>query len=128
YLFDYGPGYYTTGIATINPPLVTPPFQNNPANGPIYLSWVPRTDRDGNDIAGVRLADVTVPLATYTGWALRSGAQANDGCESSGQFIPFPKTQADRPASGDPRLSVQVRYPTFANYHFQLRRALDRMV
>ena len=30
------------------------------------------------------------PLATYTGWALRAGPQANDGCESSGQFIPFP--------------------------------------
>jgi hypothetical protein len=128
YLFNYGPDYYTTGIPTINPPLVTPPYQNNPANGPIYPSWVPRTDRDGNDIAGVRLADVTVPLATYTGWALRSGPQANDGCESSGQFIPFPKTQGARLASGDPRLSVQERYPTFATYQSQVRRALDRMV
>jgi len=128
YLFNYGPDYYTKGIPTINPPLVTPPYQNNPANGPIYLSWVPRTDADGNDIAGVRLADVSVPLATYTGWALRAGPQANDGCESSGQFIPFPRTQADRLASGDPRLSVQERYPTFAKYQAQVRRALDRMV
>ena len=128
YLFDYGPGYYTTGIATINPPLVTPPYQNNPANGPIYLSWVPRTDRDGNDVAGVRLADVTVPLATYTGWALRAGAQANDGCESSGQFIPFPKTLAARLNTGDPRFSVQERYPTFVTYQLQVLRALDRMV
>jgi len=128
YLFNYGPDYYTKGIATINPPQVTPPYQNNPANAPIYPSWVPRTDADGNDIAGVRLADVSVPLATYTGWALRAGAQANDGCESSGQFIPFPKTQADRLATGDPRLSVQERYPTFAKYQFQVRRALDRMV
>ena len=128
YLFNYGPDYYTKGIATINPPLVSPPYQNNPANGPIYPSWVPRTDADGNDIAGVRLADVSVPLATYTGWALRAGAQANDGCEASGQFIPFAKTAADRQASGDPRLSVQERYPTFLNYQLQVRRALDRMV
>ena len=83
YLFDYGPTYYTTGIPTINPPVVTPPYQDNPANGPIYPSFIPKTDSDGNDIAGVRLPDVTVPLATYTGWALRSGPQANDGCESS---------------------------------------------
>jgi hypothetical protein len=89
---------------------------------------VPRTDRDGNDIAGVRLADVTVPLATYTGWALRAGAQANDGCESSGQFIPFAKTKAERVASGDPRLSVEERYPTFALYQPQIIRALDKMV
>jgi len=107
---------------------VTPPYQNIPANGPIYLSWVPRTDSDGNDIAGVRLVDVSVPLATYTGWALRAGPQANDGCESSGQFIPFPKTQADRLASGDPRLSVQERYPTFAIYQSQVLGALNRMV
>ena len=116
YLFDYGPDYYTRGIATINPPAVVAPYQDNPANGPIYPSWVPKTDRDGNDIAGVRLADVTVPLATYTGWALRSGPQANDGCESSGQYIPFAKTQAERLASGDPRPSVQERYPTFERY------------
>jgi hypothetical protein len=73
YLFDYGLHFYTTGIATINPPVITPPYQNNPANGPIYRAYVPKTDSDGNDIAGVRLVDVTVPLATYTGWALRAG-------------------------------------------------------
>ncbi len=128
YRFDYGPDYYSKGIPTINPPLITPPYENNPANGPIYPSWVPRTDADGNDIAGVRLVDVSVPLATYTGWALRSGPQANDGCESSGQFIPFPKTQADRMATGDPRLSVQERYPTFDKYQREVRHALDRMV
>src|SRR5256885_13140978 len=46
-------------------------------NGPIYPSFVPKTDSDGNDIAGVRLPDVAVPVATYTGWALRSGPQAD---------------------------------------------------
>jgi hypothetical protein len=76
----------------------------------------------------VRLADVTVPIATYTGWALRSGPQANDGCESSGQFIPFAKTQAERVATGDPRRSVAERYPTFDVYAGAIRRALDRLV
>ena len=47
--------------------------------------------------------DVTVPLATYTGWALRAGAHAGDGCEGAGQMIPFAKTKAERLASGDPR-------------------------
>jgi hypothetical protein len=76
----------------------------------------------------VRLPDVTVPLATYTGWALRSGPQANDGCESSGQFIPFPRTEADRAAAGDPRPSVEMRYPTFDAYHHRVRHALNEMV
>jgi hypothetical protein len=128
YLLDYGPYYYTRGIATINPPYVTPPYEDNPANGPIYPSWVPATDSDGNDIAGIRLADVTVPLATYTGWALRAGPQANDGCEASGQFIPFPRTKAERLLRGDPRLSVEERYATFEHYRRSIRHALNTMV
>ena len=128
YRFNFGPGFYETGIATFNPPLVSPPFQDNPANGPIYPSYIPRTDSDGNDIAGIRLADVAVPVATYTGWALRSGVWANDGCESSGQFIPFPKTKAARQASGDPRSSVEERYPTLEGYAAKVADALQNLV
>jgi hypothetical protein len=51
-------------------------------------------------------------FVTYTGWALRSGVWANDGCESSGQYIPFQATRDARLAAGDPRPSVQERYPS----------------
>jgi Alpha/beta hydrolase domain len=143
YRFDFGPGFYdasnpaTFGIPTIFPPVITPPLMplmtDAPVpimsvNGPVYPSFVPKTDRDGNDIAGVRLPDVTVPLATYTGWALRRGAQADDGCEGSGQYIPFAKTAADRQASGDPRRSIEERYASFDNYYNRVRRAVDNMV
>ena len=128
YRLNYGPNFYDDGIATINPPLITPPYQDNPANGPIYPSFVPKTDVDGNDIAGVRLPDVAVPLATYTGWSLRAGPQANDGCEAAGQYIPFARTRADREASGDPRLSVEERYPNFASYRHAAIRAIDGLV
>ena len=131
YHFDYGLGFYDTGIATINPPtfpFTTPSYQDDPRNGPIYPSFIPKTDSDGNDIAGVRLADVTVPLATYTGWALRRGVHANDGCEAAGQFIPFAATEAERATKGDPRPSVASRYPSFAVYHGKVRAALNDMV
>jgi hypothetical protein len=140
YHFNYGLHFYDTGIATINPPVIVPipgatlpssrvtTYQDNPANGPIYPSYIPKTDSDGNEIAGVRLPDLRVPLATYTGWAYRSGVWANDGCEASGQFIPFPRTEADRAAAGDPRPSVEKRYPTFAKYHSKVREALNDMV
>jgi hypothetical protein len=128
YLLNYGPGFYDSGVASINPPLITPPYQDNPANGAIYPSYVPTTDRDGNDIAGVRLVDVTVPLATYTGWALRAGAQANDGCESSGQMIPFAATRAERLRSGDPRRSVEERYETFEAYYGRVSSAIKQMI
>jgi hypothetical protein len=131
YHFDYGLNFYETGVATVNPPafpFTTPSYQDDARNGPIYPSFIPKTDGDGNDIAGVRLPDVTVPLATYTGWALRRGAQASDGCEASGQFIPFAKTEVDRAKTNDPRPSVQARYKTFADYHGKVRSALELMV
>ena len=143
YLFNYGPGFYdasnaaTFGIPTIFPPVITPPLMPLmtdaavpiiSVNGPVYPSFVPKTDKDGNDIAGVRLPDVTVPLATYTGWALRRGAHANDGCEAAGQYIPFAKTKADREASGDPRRSVEERYASFDNYYNRVKRAVENMI
>src|SRR5215467_8502208 len=65
---------------------------------------------------------------TYTGWALRRGPQANDGCEAAGQYIPFAKTTAARQASGDPRPSIEERYPTFAEYQSAVHRAIDGLV
>src|SRR6266852_3739945 len=128
YLLNYGPNFYQTGIPTVNPPVFTVPYQDNPANGPIYPSFVPTTDKDGNDVAGVRLPEVQVPLATYTGWALRAGPQNPDGCEGSGQYIPFAKTKADRIALGDPRLSVEERYGNMETYSSMLRDAINNLV
>jgi hypothetical protein len=130
YRFNYGPNFYATGIPTINPPvIVTPPgYEDNPLNGPIYPSFVPKVDSDGNDIAGIRLPELTVPLATYTGWGLRSGVWANDGCEASGQYIPFQPTEAARTAAGDPRPSVEARYPSFAMYRAHVMNAIDELV
>jgi hypothetical protein len=128
YRFDYGPRF-DQGIMDINPPAIVPPYEDNRANGAIYPSYVPKTDADGNDIAGVRLPDVTVPLNTYTGWSLRANELGdNDGCEAAGQRIPFAKTKAERIATGDPRLSIEERYPTFSTYAQAARRAIDEMV
>jgi hypothetical protein len=104
-LLDFGP-LSGQGVLTIVPPVVSSP----------YPALVPRTDADGNDVAGVRLPDVAVPLATYTGWGLRAGPAAGDGCDAAGQKIDFAKTKALRDATGDPRLSIEERYPTHAKY------------
>jgi hypothetical protein len=128
YLLNYGKDFYTTGIPAINPPAFAPPYQDNPSNGPIYPSFVPKTDADGNDIAGLRLPEVQVPLATYTGWALRAAPHNDDGCEGSGQYILFPKTKAERLASGDPRLSIEERYGNLETYSSRLQNAIDGLV
>ncbi len=71
---------------------------------------------------------MTVPLATYIGWALRSGVWANDGCESAGQYIPFAPTIADRIASSGPRPSVEKCYSSLDDYTSQVAHALNQMV
>jgi hypothetical protein len=103
-LFDFGPEFDQGKLSVLPPRLVGTPY-------PVF---VPKTDADGNDIAGVRLPELAVPVATYTGWALR--ADGHDGCDASGQRIPFAKTKADRLAKGDPRLSLEERYPDHATY------------
>jgi len=78
---------------------------------------IPRTDSDGNDVAGVRLPVITAPLATYTGWSLRAAAFAGDDlCDASGQKVDFRQTKAERLAVGDPRLSIEERYPNHGAY------------
>jgi hypothetical protein len=133
--FNLGTDFYTTGIPSIFPPVITPPIEIETTvplpgnvNGPVYPSYAPVTDSDGNDIAGLRLPDVTVPVATYTGWGLRRAPQNDDGCESTGQFIPFAATAAARAASGDPRPSVAERYPTFDTYDVKVKTAITSMI
>jgi hypothetical protein len=103
--YDFGP-QADQGILTILPPTLL---------GTPYPSLVPKTDIDGNDIAGIRLPEVAVPLATYTGWGLRANA-GDDGCDGAGQMIEFAQTKVARQASGDPRLSIEERYPTHGDY------------
>ena len=84
---------------------------------PAYPVFVSRVDQDGNDLAGIRLPPVEVPVATTTGWALRrEGYGLNDGCERAGQSIPFSKTKAEQRATGDPRMSLEERYGTHDGY------------
>jgi hypothetical protein len=110
-LFDFGPRFHE-GILDIQPPVLV---------GTPYRVLVPKTDTDGNDIAGIRLPDISVPMATYTGYAYRAPVAGDpvpvvDGCDAAGQRIPFLETKAERMAAGDPRLSIQERYPDHATY------------
>ncbi|HEV8256502.1 MAG TPA: alpha/beta hydrolase domain-containing protein [Casimicrobiaceae bacterium] len=118
HLFDFGP-LFDDGIMTINPP---------DFSGPVYPSFVSKVDKDGNDIAGIRLPPVEVPIATTTGWGLRAAAFGGpDGCESSGQWIPFKTTKAERQAAGDPRLSLEERYKNHDNYVKEVAKAAEHL-
>jgi alpha/beta hydrolase family protein len=109
---DFGPAF-ADGVLTVPPVLLSSPY-------PVF---VPKTDDDGNDIAGVRMVEIEVPVATYTGWGLRAGPAAGDGCDAFGQRIDFPSTLAERLITGDPRRSIEERYPTHDAYVAQVIRA-----
>jgi hypothetical protein len=105
---NFGPQYRSKGIATQEPPEI----------GKAYPVMVPQVDQDGNDIAGVHMPEISVPLATYTGWNLRApevGAPEQLSTQI-GSFIPFAKTRAERTKSGDPRLSIEERYTSKVDY------------
>jgi hypothetical protein len=100
-----------------------------PVFGAAYNVLVPQVDLDGNPIDGLRNTNVQVPLGTYTGWNIRkAGFSEGDSCDLTGAFIPFFKTEAERRAAGDPRLSLEERYPTHEDYAGKVIAAANDLV
>lgn len=95
-----------------------------------YPQFVPRLDRDGNPVAGIIIPEITVPMATLSGKAIRGrGFAEGELCSTNGSSLPFPKTKAERLASGDSRLSLEERYPGGqTEYAEKYRRAVERLV
>ena len=75
-----------------------------------YPTLVPKTNADGNDLSGIVLPDIAVPLGTHTGWAVRADVPGVM-CGNLGQFIPFAYGKSLRNLARDPRLSLTERYP-----------------
>ena len=95
-----------------------------PTLGEIYRTLVPAVDKDGNDRAGIRTPEIEVPVATYTGWNLTTSGELTN---NSGSFIPFARTRQEREASGDPRPSIEERYPSREEYLSRFRSAAVRL-
>jgi hypothetical protein len=106
-----------------DPRLVEPPLAPLP-----YL--VPQVDSDGNDIAGIRVPEQAVPLATTTGWNFRSERIGNPTTivALTGSYIPFARTRAEREAKGDPRPSIEERYKGKDDYLARIRTAAQALV
>ena len=95
----------------------------------VYEILVPKVDADGNDIGGIRLPAVEVPIGTYTGWNLRPRGLAEGELSGLlGSFIPFARSKAERRQKGDPRLSLQERYEDKVDYVKQVARAARSLV
>ncbi|MFL1463113.1 alpha/beta hydrolase domain-containing protein [Roseococcus sp. DSY-14] len=94
-----------------------------------YPVLLPRVDADGNALGGIRLPVLEAPRATYTGWNPRAeGFAPGIPCTNQGAAIPFAATRAAREAAGDPRPSLEERWPDAAAYVAAVERAAARLV
>jgi len=113
---------YGEGITTVQPPILL---------GTPYKIFVPATDADGNDLAGIRMPEVSVPTATFAGWNLRAAVPGQpvpiiDGCDAAGQYLPFAITGTPVPGASDPRPSLQQRYSP-ASYVSMITQAANHL-
>ena len=83
-----------------------------------YAVRVSQVDRDGNEVAGIRLPMQQVPLATYTGWNLRDAkiGAPEEAYSMTGSTFYLPKTKAEAARSKDPRVPISERYKSRAEY------------
>jgi hypothetical protein len=123
HVLDFGAQYNaadTSGIITIEPPR---------SGDTPYGVLVHQVNEDGNDLGGVRGLHLRVPIGTYTGWNLGRRDRFEDGfCSLTGSFVPFARSKEERLAAGDPRLSLEERYPNNESYVAAVRKAADELV
>ena len=119
------PRALTAGVRTANPYL-----GRGSGAGTSLPLLVPAVDEDGNERAGIRLPEVAVPLATYTGWNFRKPAIGAPGelVPLLGSSIAFPATRAAREAAQDPRRSIAERYRSQDDYLAKVEQAADALV
>ena len=105
-----------------------------PGEGETYPALVSDVDDDGNEIGGIRLPDVSVPLASNTGWNLRHPDVGNPDLVIGitgglmGWTLPFAATREEREATSDPRSSIEERYASEDDYAAKVADAAEALV
>ncbi len=120
------PGFAIAHSAT---PVDPPGDWVHPVRAPSpYRTLVPAVDTDGNERAGIRLPDIAVPAATFTGWNLfKAPFPACELCDRDGSSLPFALTEAARDPA-DPRPSLAARHAGPASYTAAMRAAAEALV
>lgn len=100
-----------------------------PSKGAAYPVFVPKTDADGRDIAGIHLPTLEAPAATHTGWNLRkAGFSEGELCDNNGSMMPFAATREERLKIEDPRLSMAERYPNEGDRPAAIAKATQQLI
>lgn len=98
--------------------------------GAFYPALVSAVDSDGNETAGIRLPDLSVPVGTHAGWNPRdpvTGAP-DQIVPMNGMTLWFARDERARTANGDPRPSLSERYRDEADYVTRVRAEARNLV
>ena len=101
-----------------------------PKAGPPFPTLVPQVDQDGNETSGIRMPEIQVPLASYTGWNLRSAkiGAPDELYSMAGSWIPFAVNKTVRENRRDPRPSIDERYRSKRDYLEKITAAAQKLV
>ncbi len=88
-----------------------------PASGDkAYRTLVSKVDADGNEVAGIRLPDIAVPLAAYTGWnEYKPPYPRNSLADRDGSYFAFPAEK------------IAARYGNRAGYVARVQAAVEQL-
>ena len=105
-------------------------FEGGAGAGTVLPMLVPQVDADGNELAGIRLPDLAVPLATYTGWNFRKPEIGGTHLVVSllGSYVPLPRSARERENRKDPRRSIEERYRSREMYLNRVKGAANTLV
>ncbi len=114
----------------LSPLAATERGRQPPPTGSPYPCYVALVDSDLNESVGIRLPDLSVPLASHTGWNPRdpeTGAP-DQIIDMYGSTFPLPATPEEGQKSGDPRPSIAERYRDRDQYLRRARAEADQLV
>jgi hypothetical protein len=108
---DFGPRFLREGIMDMEPPKI----------GDAWPVLVPQVDADGNELAGIRLPHVAVPLGRYTGWNPRAAVigAPDTMADLVGSYLPFTVSKYRDKQDYLQRVTVVTRELVRARYVLQ---------
>ena len=128
--FPKVPGMAAPNAVTAGGRVRNPQWPDGAGEGTALPLLVPQVDADGNDLGGIRMPDVAVPLGTATGWVFRPEAMGSphDFYLLRGAWVPFAKTKSQREATNDPRPSMQERHASKDEYLAKVTDVLQKLI
>lgn len=98
--------------------------------GEYFTAYVAAINGDGNEVCGIRLPAIAVPLATHTGWNVSAQSAGRPGqfIDFLGSKLPFPLTREQGFQDWDCRPSIEERYNDETDYVARVQSVIQSLI